>query len=210
LIGPIASDWRRRIFWLEGVFNTGVSLPISAEWLEILDSIGRKNTWMSAGKVRNEYVEDILHHFCADPDRWKGLLSLIIEFAAEGSKCSLPRPVLETIKKSGGSAIEDGIVLSFTRNDLSDEEIESLAVSIAKLECVSRATWRACRVASYTSPVLSAKLALAILKTLSADSEDRSDAVEQAQRYLVNFLTKRASSLGNPGVWERLHLPPRV
>ena len=82
--------------------------------------------------------------------------------------------------------MEDGIVLSFTRNDLSDEEIESLAISIAKLESVSRATWRACRVASHTSPVLSAKLALAILKTLSADSDDQSAAMEQDHPYFVN------------------------
>ena len=78
-----SSDWRHRIFWLEGVFNTGVSLPISAEWLEILDTIGRKNTWMSAGKVRNEYVEDIVHHFCAYPDQWKEILNVITKFDSE-------------------------------------------------------------------------------------------------------------------------------
>src|SRR5205823_2875176 len=84
------------------------------------------------------------------------------------------------------------------------------AVAIGKLESASRATWRACRVASHTSPDLSAKLALAILNTLTVDSEDRSGVAEQAQRYLIKFLIERASNLGNPVVWERLLLSPIV
>jgi hypothetical protein len=205
-----ASKRRRGIFWLEGIFDAGISLPISTEWLEIFDMIGRENTWLSAGNVRDEYVEDILHHFCADPERWKGLLNLVVEFASEGSKCNLPRPVLETIKGWGHSAKEDAIVLSFARDDLSDQEIANLADLIAEQKYVSVVTWRACRVASHTSADLSAKLALAILKVLSPDSEDLCDAIEHARSHLVNFLTKRASNLDSPGIWERLHLPARV
>jgi hypothetical protein len=203
---------RKRVdyIWLEGVFEAGVPLPISNEWFEILNEVGKEELWMASEGIAEDYVEEILHRFSTDPERWRGLLNVILELAGEGAKCHLPRSVLQTIRGWGARGISGFLILSFGRDDLSDAEINSLSDEIVVQESVSSVAGSACRVAAHTSAELSAKLALYLLEKLTATDAETFRAIENSLTTLVNFLTKIPSGLTQPDAWARLHLPERV
>jgi hypothetical protein len=230
LEGPFETKWRgvlspkdirelfslamnfRNYWWpdLHDLMEKAHADCIDSEWVELFDWMGRQEGYHIEVSSEWPFVEQVVHHFCSDPNSKRGLLPIIAAAAVSGTKCQVAKEVLETAKRWGEQARDDAITLSFARNDLSPNELRDLANELAKSRSLNSLLWRVLKVASTTSPKQAAVFTLELLEILTADSVANTKAIQEARQDLVGYLTKMPSNLDVPGVWERLKLPERL
>lgn len=201
---------RWQTYWLD---NLAVSPPggsLNAEWVDFLDWLGREEEQFWVDIPRTELAEELIHHFCSNPDGRRGLLPIIAGFAAAGCRCTLPKHVLDLAKSWSPRAKDDAIGLGLAGGDVNVVEIIALAHEISKSDALDTAVWRALHMASASSLKQAANFALALLPVLADSSEREADAAGHARRILTEFMTNRPSQLQNPSVWQGLHLPERL
>jgi hypothetical protein len=157
--------------------------------------------------VEIPFVEQLVHHFCSDPAGKPGLLPVIVAAAASGSRCKLPRDVLETAQRWGSPATQQATLLMLAVDDLGDEEIVELVGALREGEATSESIWSGLKVAATASNRREANFALAVVDSLSADSEDHAQSLEIARRSLVEYLTSRASTFDAARFCADLGLP---
>jgi hypothetical protein len=199
-----------RRFWLDNFLASAPDKLQGTEWLDLFDWLGQANDLSLVDPPRPELVEDILHHFCSDPEGHKGLLRVIAEFAFDGIRCQIPKHALNLAKTWGPRYRDDAIGLALSRADLAEDEITALASEILSSDELALAVWRALRMAATSSLRQSALFSLALIDLLRGGSKRESDAAERARRLLIEFLTRIPSSLHDPLVWTKLNLPARV
>ena len=195
-------------FDFEELFSRVLRNGVSAEWIEFFDWLGRQD-YDFIFSEEAPWIESLIHHFCSEPDNKRGLLP-VIAAAAGGSKCKLPRAVLNSVFAWTGKARNNAILLTVVRDDLTAEELTDLANEVASGKPEETTPWRLLHVASLASAKQGATLAIALLKQLSSDSEEAADIGQAARRNLVEYLTKKPSNLGGSGTWTDLHLPARL
>lgn len=198
---------RWRAYWLDSLVSSIPGSPITAEWVDFFDWLGRKGSMVSIDAPRQDLAEQLINHFCSNPEGRRGLLPIIAELARAGCRCVLAAHVLGLVKSWDKQAKDDAIGLSLCRPDVSDSEIAALAKETLQSDVLERASWRALRMASVSSSKQAAKYALALLGELHDLSEAESDAADHVRRNLSEFLTNRPSLLQDPEVWKRLNLP---
>ena len=200
--------WREN--WLDRFVASPPGGPLSVEWVEFFDWLGREVEWLSVDTPRPELANELIHHFCSNPEGRRGLLPIIAKFAAAGCTCALPQHVLDLAKSWSPRAKDDAIGLSLARGELREAEIVALANEISKSDSLAIAVWRALRMASASSLNQAAQFALALLQVVGDASEQEADAADHARRILNEFLTDRPSLLQDPTAWKRLNLPERL
>src|SRR5262245_2421854 len=201
---------RWRTYWSDSLFASAPNGTLSIEWVEFFDWLGREGGRGSVDIPRRELAEELIHHFCSNPEYRQGLLSIITEFALAGCKCQIPQHVLDQAKSWGAQAKDDAIGLSLASSNLSEAQITALANEISQSDALARAVWRTLRIASGSSLKQATRFALALLEILGEASEPEANAANHARRILNEFLTNRPSLLQDPDVWKRLNLPERV
>ncbi|MGH8604524.1 MAG: hypothetical protein ACREXR_17600 [Gammaproteobacteria bacterium] len=195
---------------MDNILASAPSGSLSAEWVEFLDWLGRKEEWSSVDTPRRVLAEELIHHFCSNPEGRRGLLPIIAGFAAAGCRCALPQHVLDLAKSWSPRAKDDAIGLSLGRGDLTEAEIVALANEISTSDSLAVAVWRALKVGSASSLNQAAQFALALLQVVGDASEQEADAADNARRILNELLTDRPSLLQDPTAWKRLNLPERL
>jgi len=201
---------RWRAYWLENVISPTMGSPLSAEWIDFFDWLGREGSMISIDIPRQDIAGQLIQHFSADPEGRRGLLSIIAELARAGCHCPLPWHALSLAMTWDTNSRDDAFALSLARPDVNDGEITAAARELLRSNSKERAVFRALRIASVPSLKQAAKLALAFLTQLQDLSEAESDAADHARRTLSEFLTNLPSLLQDPQVWKKLNLPERL
>jgi hypothetical protein len=210
----LVSRSRRPRWHSQYLLNTAIdaapSGTLNAEWVEFLDWAGREGEWVSLEKPPRGMADELLHHFCLDPEGRRGLLPILAAFAAIGYRCELPQHLIERAMTWNSQAKSNAIGLALVRSDLHESEISRLARETFRSETLYRTTWQALVIASHSSLKQAAQFALALLGELSENSEGEADAAERARRVLHEFLTNKPSLLQDPVIWANLKLPQRL
>ena len=162
---------------------------LDSEWIGFLDLVGRGPHFIRIEHENSAFVDQLVHHFCSDPEGKKGLLPFIAAGAASGRRLVLPREVLETARGWSDRARQDADVLALAVEDLTEKEIGELARRLG----AEGAIWRALTVSSGVSTDREIAFALAVIDNVTPDSDPRSYATAAAHRALVQHLTGRPS-----------------
>ena len=126
---------------------------------------------------------------------------------ASGGPCTVPRQVLETANNWSRKSKESVNTLSLSLADLSEDEIIESARELTSADSSRGAIRLGMQIAGTVSPERQAAFALAVLDSLSSDSEERSDDSVRAHRVLVEFLTSRRSNFDVSRLCSGLSLP---
>ncbi|MDZ4344374.1 MAG: hypothetical protein U1E51_18285 [Candidatus Binatia bacterium] len=194
-------------FDFEHAFTKFLQKGVTTEWLDSLDWLSQRN-YDFVYSEEALWVEDLIHHFVLNPEKRKGLLSILAAAApAVGSR--IPRDVLKTIKSWNKKAAYDAMTLTLARNDLTKEELVELATEIKSAD-FNVEPWRLFHVASKASARQAAGFAITVLDLMSLEPEQAVRVDQAARRCLIDYLNKRPSNLGSSDVWNKLDLPQRV
>lgn len=210
ILADCLREQRWRHYWLDSLHQIHPENRLDTEWIDFLEWLGRQDYRFNLRAGSFPCADQLVHHFCSNPEGRRGLLSVIAKGAELGSKCVLSRDVLTIARSWGGRARDEAIALTLARDDISSNEIIDLANEIQGSTSLNYAVQRALRIASNTSSKQAVTFALALLEVLSGDSEIQVQAVDRARQFLVEYLTTMPSNLDAPGVWERLRLPERL
>jgi len=199
---------RRRWISLDGFGQRPNTEKLDAEWLELLDWLGRQDYSFHASQELL-FGDQLIHHLYTDPDRWTGLLPIIIMVASRTGQNQVPGQVLDNIRRSNQSLAEDAILLTLAapRNDMLKHELTDLANELWGIENRKYTFSRVLRITGNIAPARAAAFALELCTIGSPSSESETENLQEAHQSLIEYLTKRSSNLDEPGLWEKLHLP---
>ena len=205
--GGDSGDWG---CWLDRWLISAKAEGFSDEWLEFLEWLGRSHRWFHFRGEGSAVSEVLVDRFCANPEKWKGLLFIIVAIAVSGQCPQLPVPVLDKARKLGARERIEADILALGRQDVSASQIDAITRDMRRSWSSNRDVWRGLEVAGSVSLEQGARVALALLEDLHNESEAASDTTEHARRRLVDYLTRTPSRLDVQGVWEKLKFPPRL
>jgi hypothetical protein len=179
------------------------------EWIDVIERVGRRRTWLHVEHVPPASVQTVLHHFCSDPNNRRGLLAFIGELAIAGNRCLIPAAILGQAEQWDADSRQDALALRLAGNPLDAAENGRIARELVNSEprFVGQ-LWRPIKMAGACSPEQQAQTALSLLAELRTDTIAGVETASSARRYLAEFLTKRPSILTNSEIWKRLKLPP--
>lgn len=197
-------------FSLECINETSPGNRLEMEWVSFLNWLGQNEYWVTSQSGSPFFIDQLIHHFCSDPNKWSGLIPIIARCAIDGGTCVLPRNVIDIVRNWGGRAKTYANILALARNDLTLDEIKYSAKELINDNCREYPFWEALQVASNTSLNQGALFSLALLDIISPESYIKDEIVQDTRNALSKYLTKLPSNLSGHGVWERLHLPEKL
>jgi hypothetical protein len=195
--------------WLDRWLLTARSNGFSAEWLDFLAWLGATYHWFHFGGGSITVPAAVIERFCSDPQKWRGLLSIIAATAVSGQRHQLPAAVLDTARELGPRERIEADIVALASDTTSSKEIDAIARQMSHWS-VDRDMWRGLQAGSNASLERGARIALILLQNVGNSSEEASEAGENGRRKLVEYLTRIPSRLDARDVWERLKFPRQL
>ncbi len=201
--------WRG--FDLDWALEVKVESRDEAALIELLNSVGIVDELVSRSEYEFPFTERICNVFCSDPDRFPGLLHVLVTLAVAGNSCLVPREVVERCTAWDDSSKTSALLLAIARNDWDAHDIEQLAQRLLEDENSLYVVWRALQITQRQFPMeRSALVALAFVKVLTTGGNWSARTMNELLNVLTEYLTKRPSYLDDAATWHRLRLPEKV
>jgi len=180
----------------------------SAGHVEALRTIGSSAVRL-AGEKPWENIEVLTRAITQDPRGNKGLLRILVQLAAQGSRVELPRWVIDDAREQGTKEAIYADQLLLTQRDLTEGDINP-SINRLMRSGDRKACGMALRIAEHNSFGIASQAAKFALAQCRVASEEDMDTKEAAHDAALKQLAAIPSRLQVPGVWERVQLPPRL